>query len=413
MTNDPTKPGAGGEDFASLLAEYEQKSPDSRRPGKGPKPGDMVHGTIVGIGQDSVFIDLGGKSEGVIDLAEVRDEKGALTVQVGDSIDARVLASGERDGAIRLRRTLGRGARGAGGKNEAHDELRQAHELGIPVEGLVTGVNKGGVEVQVAGVRGFCPISQIEMRHVEDANAYVGQRLSFRITRFEDGPRGRDPNIVLSRRALLEEAAAQRASEARSRLEVGAVLKGTVTTLKDYGAFVDIGGVEGMLHVSEIGFTRIAHPKEVLAPGQSVEVQIKKIEKSDDPKRPDRISLSLKSLERDPWADATERFPEGASLMGKVVRLEPFGAFVELAPGVEGLLHISEMGENRRITHPRELYKVGDPLTVTVLGVDTDKRRISLGTQRADEADAELVKSGGGGGNAKFGTLGDLLKNRK
>ena len=204
--------------------------------------------------------------------------------------------------------------------------------------------------MQVAGARAFCPISQIDARHVEDASVWVGQKLAFRITRYESAGKGRE-NIVLSRRALLEEEKRVRATELQGRLTVGAVLPGTVTTLKEYGAFVDLGGVEGMLHISEIGFSRIAHPKDVLAVGQQLTVQILKIERVDqagDPRRHDKISLSLKALEGDPWSDAVRRFPEGLTLPGTVARVEVFGAFVEIAPGIEGLVHVSEMGGGHR-----------------------------------------------------------------
>src|SRR5581483_10867590 len=288
------------EDFAALLAEYEQKSGPSRRK-QGPQIGDLVRGAVVSIGADAVFVDLGGKADGVLELEELRDADGRVTVKVGDEIEARVV---EIESGVHLKRVMGRGAEAAG-------ELAQAFEHQIPVEGLVTGVNKGGVEVQVAGTRGFCPISQLDVRHVEDAGAYIGQRLQFRVTRL-----GRD--VVLSRRALLEEAAQGKAAETRARLEVGAIIKGTVTAIKDYGAFVDLGGLEAMLHVSQLGFARVDHPKDVLAVGQVIDVQVIKIEKSDDPRRPEKIALSLKSLERDPWLDAIELFPEGAHIPGKV-----------------------------------------------------------------------------------------------
>jgi small subunit ribosomal protein S1 len=398
-----------GEDFASLLAEYEQKSatPKGRR---GPQVGETVRGRIVSIGAEAVFVDLGGKSEGTLDIGEVRSDDGEVTVAVGDEIEAKVVST--EDGTPVLRRVIGHG-RGA----EARNELAQAFEHGIPVEGLVSGVNKGGLEVQVAGLRAFCPISQLELRHVEDAGAYVGQRLQFRITRFEPGPRGRD-NVVLSRRALLEEEQRARAAETRARLQIGAVLRGTVSSLRDYGAFIDLGGIEGMLHVSEIGFARVAHPKDVLSVGQPVEVQVLRIEKSDDARRPEKISLSLKSLEKDPWDGAAERFPEGARLAGRVVRVEAFGAFVELQPGVEGLVHVSELGgaNTKHLKHARQAVQVGDTVEVTVLGVDTARRRLSLSMAAAappsDEDQAHAAAAARAPAQT-FGTLGDLLKGRK
>jgi small subunit ribosomal protein S1 len=387
----------GGEDFAAMFAEYEREHGGGKRQ-RGPRVGDTVRGRVVSVGADSAFVDLGGKAEGALDLSDARDAEGRPTVAVGDEVEARVV--GAEEGQILLRRTLGHG-------KQAHAELQQAFELGVPVEGLVTAVNKGGLEVQVAGARAFCPISQIDARHVEDAAAFVGQRLQFRITRYESAGRGRE-NIVLSRRALLEEEQRARAAETQKKLVVGAVLDGTVRTIKDYGAFVDLGGIEGMLHVSELGFQRVASPRDVLAEGQALTVQIIKIEKSADPRKHDKISLSLKSLQADPWRDAAARFPEGTKLAGTVVRVEPFGAFVEIAPGLEGLVHVSEMGGGRG-AQARNLARVGQGVEVRVLAVDADKKRISLSMEAAPEPLEEMPEAGRAPAKS-FGTLGDLLK---
>jgi small subunit ribosomal protein S1 len=392
------------EDFATLLAEFE--GPDdgrSKKKRKEPQVGDQVRGKVISIGKSAAFIDIGAKSDGVIDLTELRDADGKLLVKPMDELEARVVEVGGPSGSIVLKRLLGRGAEGKA-------ELEQAFQLGVPVEGTVSGVNKGGVEVTVAGVRAFCPISQLDSRHVEDAAAFVGQKLRFRITRYELN--GNRLNMIVSRRALLDEEQAKLAVETRKTLEPGAVVRGKVTTIKDYGAFVDLGGVEGMLHVSELGFQRVGHPKDVLSVGQEIEVQILKMEKGDDPKRGERISLSLKSLASDPWGDAATKFYEGARASGKVMRLETFGAFVELAPGVEGLLHVSELAKGKQIRHAREATQVGAQLAVVVLAVDKDKRRLSLGLVEAgDESngstnDAPQAPS-------SLGTFADLLKGGK
>jgi small subunit ribosomal protein S1 len=381
------------EDFATLLAEFE--GVENKKKKKTPKPGDEVKGRIVSIGRDAAFVDFGGKSDGVIDLVELRDAEGKVTVQVGDEIEARVVeAEGPKGGTV-LRRLQGKVTRASG---DARAQLAEAHAHGLAVEGLVTAVNKGGVEVQVAGVRGFCPISQLDLRHVENAAAYVGQRLTFKVTRYDESS-GR-PDLILSRRMLLEEEQSAQAEATRSRLTVGAVLPGKVTAIKDYGAFVDLGGVEGMLHVSELGFQRVKHPKEVLTVGQDLEVQILKLDG-------ERISLSLKSLERDPWADVATRFPEGARAAGPVTRLEPFGAFVEVSPGVEGLLHVSELGKSKPLRHAREAAKLGQRLEVVVLAVDVNTRRLSLGLA---DADAEISDAPAQKSTEKLGTFADLLK---
>jgi small subunit ribosomal protein S1 len=384
------------EDFAALLAEYEGVENKKRK--KTPKPGDEVKGRIVSIGRDAAFVDFGGKSDGVIELAELRDHEGKVTVQVGDEVEARVVEIEGPKGGVVLRRLAGRVSRAGG---DARAQLAEAHAHGLIVEGMVTGVNKGGVEVQVAGVRGFCPISQLDLRHVDNAAPYVGQRLTFKVTRYDEA--GGRPDLILSRRMVLEEEQSSQAETTRSRLTVGAVLPGKVTAIKDYGAFVDLGGIEGMLHVSELGFQRVKHPKDVLAVGQDLEVQILKMEG-------DRISLSLKSLERDPWADAANRFPEGARAAGPVTRLEPFGAFVEVSPGVEGLLHISELGRARPLKHARDAVKLGQRLEVVVLTADANHRRLSLGLA---DPDAEISDAPAQKAPEKLGTFADLLKKKK
>jgi small subunit ribosomal protein S1 len=388
------------EDFASLLAEFDKKGAAAPQNAVG----TVVRARVLSIGREAVFVTLAdGKTEGMLELDEVRDEDGKITVKVGDELEARVADVGDRPGFVVLRRLVKKGP-------AARGELEQAFSLGIPVEGTVTAVNKGGVEVNVAGVRAFCPISQLEIRPVDDANAYVGRKLSFRITRYETDRRGL--NMVLSRRALLEEEARTRGAETRAKLAPGVVLSGVVTSIKDFGAFIDLGGIDGMLPASELGFSRGQRPSEVLTVGQKLEVQVLRVEKTDDPRRPERISLSLKALERDPWEDVAEKFPAGSKVTGKVTRVEPYGAFVELAPGLEGLLHIGELSGGKQVRHARELVKPGDDREVTVLALDREKRRISLGIgERAEEVDREALARASAPG--KLGTLGDLLKNKK
>jgi small subunit ribosomal protein S1 len=422
-------------DFAQVLAEFEQEAPATS---EGPTVGEKVSGHILSIGEESVFVDLGAKSEGTIPVAELKDAEGNVTVNVGDSIEATVTGTNPESGTIELRKKAGgKGKKAA----EVVPEIRQAFENGLPLEGTVTGLNKGGAEVQVYGMRAFCPLSQLDLRYVADPQQYVGQKLTFKVARLEEGNRGgRGPNIVLSRRALLEEEQQTRATETREKLQIGAILKGKVTSLTTYGAFIDLGGIEGMLHVSEIGHARTSHPQDVLAIGEEVEVQVIKIEKGKDEKRPERISLSRRSLERDPWRDAAERFTEGTVVTGRVMRLETFGAFVEIAPGVEGLVHISEMGAGRRLNHARDAVQLGQDVPVKVLGVDTAKRRISLsisaaqgggGGGRGDrdfdeyrdrdrnrdrdrEEETAGARSGGGSPSGSgFGSLGDFFKNSK
>jgi small subunit ribosomal protein S1 len=388
--------------FAEMLAEYDEAAPAQKR-SRRPSVGSEVTGRVVAIGSESVFVDVGAKTEAMIDRGELLDESGALLVEMGSSVTARVVEA--RDGSIVLRKRLGRGADGA-------SELAQAKEAGIPVMGTVTGVNKGGVDVDVAGVRAFCAISQLDDRYVEDAATYVGKKMEFRVTKYEAG-RGGNANVVVSRKALVAEENAARAVETRKHLSVGAVVSGTVTRLADFGAFVDLGGLEGMLHISELGFGRVGHPNEVLSEGQRVEVKILKIEPAKDPKRGERIGLSLKALQDDPWDEAVRSLSMGQKLKGKVARLEQFGAFVTLADGVEGLVHVSEIGAGRRLAHAREALKVGQEVEVVVKEIDTERHRVSLSMKAvAANEEAAQAKAYRPASSGSMGTFADLLKKK-
>ena len=378
------------EDFAAMFAASEKDKPKTKRP----KIGDVVRGKVISVGKEAVFVDVGGKAEGQLERGQVSDHDGKLLVKIGDEVEARVVA--DAGGVLTLRTKLGRGP-------SASAELVQAQELGIPVDGLVTEVVKGGVSVEVAGVRGFCPASQIDNRFVEDLSVFVGQRLTFRVTRYE----GR--NLVLSRRALLDEEKEKRAVETRKNLVPGAVIRGKVVGFKPFGAFVDLGGIEGMLHVSELGFQRVEKPEDVLALGQELDVAILKVEPGE---KGERISLSLKALANDPWRDATASLGEGSRVKGTVTRLQPFGAFVEIAPGVEGLVHISELGAGRRINHPKEVVAVGQQVEASVLSVDHDKRRLSLSMAASKDASPDEIAQAAPKAPRTLGTFGDLLKKK-
>ena len=378
------------EDFAAMFAESERDKPRAKRP----KIGDVIKGKVITIGKEAVFVDLGGKAEGQLEKNQVTDKDGKLLVKVGDEIEARVVS--DAGGVLMLRTKVTRGP-------QASAELQQAFELGIPVEGTVGEVVKGGVSVDVAGVRGFCPASQIDSRFVEDLAAYVGRKLTFKITRYE--PR----NLVLSRRGLVEEEQEKRAAETGQQLAPGGVLRGKVVGFKPFGAFVDLGGIEGMLHVSELGFARVDKPEDVLAIGQELDVAVLKIEPGD---KGERISLSLKALANDPWRDATAALGDGARVKGTITRLQPFGAFVEIAPGVEGLVHITELGAGRRINHPKEVVAIGQQVEATVLAVDHEKRRLSLSLAGAKDASPDDVAAVPKAPQ-KLGTFGDLLQRKK
>jgi small subunit ribosomal protein S1 len=381
------------DDFASMFAESERDKPKAKRP----KIGDVIKGKVITVGKEAVFVDIGGKAEGQLDKNQVSDKEGKLLVKVGDEIEARVVS--DTGGTLMLRTKVSRGP-------QASAELQQAAELGIPVEGTVTEVVKGGLSVDVAGMRGFCPASQIDNRFVEDLAPYVGQKLTFRISRYE--PR----NLVLSRRALVEEEQKKLAGETRKHLVPGAVLRGKIVGFKPFGAFVDLGGIEGMLHVSELGYSRVDKPEDVLALGQEVDVSVLKIEAGQDGKPGERISLSLKALANDPWRDTTASLVEGSRVKGTITRLQTFGAFVEIAPGVEGLIHISELGTGRRINHPKEVVSVGQQVEATVVAIDHEKRRLGLSLASSNDASPEDVAAVPRSPQ-KLGTFGDLLQRKK
>jgi len=390
------------EDFAALLAE--QDASDAAR--RQVRAGERVEARVVTTGPVTTFLDIGAKAEAVIDTAELRDpETQELTVAVGDTIEVTVSDDGRETGSIVCRR-VGRGGQTA-------DELADAFALGLPVEGVVSGQKKGGFEVQIGSLRAFCPGSQIDLRHGDPAQ-YVGQRLQFKVTKLEQGGR----NIVVGRRAMLEAESAQRREETLARLEVGAVVTGRVSSLRDFGAFVDLGGIEGLIHVSELGWDRGAKVDAVLEPGQEVTAQV--VKRETDPKTgAPRIGLSMRALAPDPWTEAVERFPPGTTVRGRVRKVESFGAFVELAPGVDGLVHVSRLAVGRRVSHPRQVVDEGQEVEVTVVTIDPAQKRIGLSmieeAKRVAEAaeqdqrrdtEAAMARSRE---QSRFGTLGDLL----
>ncbi len=342
------------EDFEKLFAEISEKRGQINTD---LQVGDQVTGLIAAITEDSVFVDLGSKSEGVLSRGEFVDNEGELTVALGDEITAFI--SDMRHG-IELTTALG-------GGQHSMEQLQQAYDSKIPVEGKVTGFNKGGLEVTVAGNKAFCPGSQVERGFVATFDDYVGKTFNFRITRME-GSR----NVVLSRRALLEELSAEMAEETRGKLKEGIILKGQVRSIQEFGAFVDLGGIDGLVHRSEISWEGVSDPTSLLSMGETVEVRVMSIDTEAD-----RISLSIKRAQNDPWAEANPSSMEGQTRQGTVRKLESYGAFVDVGGGLEGLLHISEIS-TRRINHPREVLSVGDSIEVTILEVDLKTQRLSL-----------------------------------
>jgi small subunit ribosomal protein S1 len=364
----------GQETFADLFAQ--------QKTGPMLQVGQVVKGRVIQIGADSIFVDVQGKGEAMIARAELEDESGTLQVAVGDEVEATVLST---DGEVRLSRKLLKGA-------QAREMLQISVENGVPVEGKVTGVIKGGYEVMVAGLRAFCPFSQIDIRRVESSDAFLNHVLEFRVTRYDE--KGR--NIVLSRRQLLEVEAAKAAEETKKKLVPDAVLPGTITSIAEFGVFVDLGGIQGLVPLSELSHIRVSKLTDRFQIGQAVTVKVLRV----DPQK-GKVTLSLKALEGDPWLTISDQLRERQIVQGRIVRATDFGVFVELLPGVDGLLHLSEIPRNQQ-GQIKEAAAVGGELAVMILAIDLSKHRLSLALapeglvpgQEAEELQAGAVKTG-------------------
>lgn len=353
-------------DFAALL---EEAGPIGRLD---VRVGDKLEATVADFGRETVFFDLGLGRDGWMPLAEVLDANGEPTVKVGETVTAFVVSTAD---GVELSRRIARGGVDLG-------LLEEAKESGIPVQGKVTGVNKGGLEVELgAGARGFCPIGQADLGFVEDPKSFEGKTLSFLVREIREGGR----NVVLSRKALLERERKESAGKLLESLKVGDLRDGTVTRIQPFGAFVDLGGLDGLIPISELSWGHVKDPSEVVKEGDRVRVEVRKIE--DDPKRPGqpRIGLSLRAAKGDPWDEHADALVAGATLEGSVSRLESFGAFVQLFEGVEGLIHISELS-HERVRTAGDVVQPGEPVTVRVLDVDRERRRVSLSLREAREA---------------------------
>ena len=325
------------------------------------EPGQKVDAVIAKITDEWVFLDLGGKSEGCLDKKELLDPDGKLMAAEGDRVSAYFLSSTNNE---KLFTTRVRG--GAAGNQHIED----AFHSGIPVEGVAEKEIKGGYEIKIAGaVRGFCPYSQMGLRRTNDPQAFIGKKLLFKITEYRDNGR----SVVLSNRKVLEEDRERIREELKETLKKDMVVKGTVVSLRPFGAFVDIGGIEGLLPISEVSWSRIDDLSSVLSPGQEVEVKVMDLDWEKN-----KFSFSLKAALPDPWLQLQTQFPEGSCHAGIVARLAPFGAFVTLAPGIDGLIHISQLGQGKRINHPREVLAEGQSIEVRVVTIDMEAKRLSL-----------------------------------
>lgn len=332
--------------------------------------GDLVDGTVVKIEHDEVLVDIGFKSEGVIPSRELsirKDADPSDIVNMGDKIEALVLQKEDKDGRLILSKKRAEYER-------AWISVEEKFKAGETVTGEVIEVVKGGLILDI-GLRGFLPASLVDLRRVKDLDMYLGTSLEARVIEMD---RNRN-NVVLSRRVLLEEGRKNERAEILSRLSKGMRLKGTVSSIVDFGAFVDLGGIDGLVHISELSWSHVNHPSEVVKVGEEVEVEVLDVDLQRE-----RISLGLKQTKEDPWIKLVENYPSGSIIDGKVTKTVPFGAFVELGPNVEGLVHISEMS-NKHIETPTQVVHAGDDVKVKVLEVNTDRRRISLSMKAAAE----------------------------
>jgi len=329
------------------------------------KPGGVVKGRVVGVTSTHVLIDVGYKSEGQIPIHEFTDREGNVTVKVGDDVDVYFDSSESEGGGIVLSRQRAENLK-------IWEDLEKAFNEGLGVEGQIVGKVKGGFKVDV-GVPGFLPGSHVDIRPNRNLDRFVGTKDRFAILKFNRA-RG---NVVVSRRALLEQERDSLKQEILKVLEEGVILEGTVKNITGYGAFVDLGGIDGILHISDMSWGRINHPSEIVQVGEKVKVVVLKFDAEKE-----RISLGMKQLNPDPWHTVAEKYPVGSRVQGKVISLMDYGAFVELESGIEGLIHISEMSWTRKVAHPSKILAVGQQVEVVVLNVDPGHRRISLGLKQ-------------------------------
>jgi small subunit ribosomal protein S1 len=354
MSMNPTR-----DDFSALL--------DESLGGRDFMEGQVVQGKVVAIEKDIAIIDVGLKTEGRVSLKEFGEEEGKDPIKVGDTVEVFLERVENAMGEAVLSRDKAR-------REEAWTRLEAVYERNEPVMGSIVGRVKGGFTVDLGGASAFLPGSQVDIRPVRDVGPLMGREQPFAILKM-DRPRG---NIVVSRRAILEEARAEQRTELVSQLQEGEVREGVVKNITDYGAFVDLGGIDGLLHVTDMSWKRVNHPSQVLAVGDTVKVQIVKI-------NPDtqRISLGMKQLQSDPWDGVEAKYPVGAKFTGRITNITDYGAFVELEPGVEGLVHVSEMSWTKKNVHPGKIVSTSQEVEVVVLDVDPSKRRVSLGLKQA------------------------------
>ena len=356
--SETTEQAGGGESFADLFGSNERSF----------KEGEIARGKVLSIDGDFVQIDIGFKSEGMIAAWEFMTEEGVLTVSVGDPVEVLVEEVESEDGQLVLSKEKAE-------RLKVWDEISNAYDNEEAVEGTIVARVKGGLSVDI-GVKAFLPGSQVDLRPVRNLEALLGEKANFKIIKFNK----RRGNIVLSRRALLETERKKMRESTLTTLSEGQILDGVIKNLTDYGAFIDLGGIDGLLHITDMSWGRINHPSELFQVGDEIKVKVLKFDQEAE-----RVSLGLKQIQPDPWIDAGMRYPLGMRIQGKVVSLTDYGAFIELEPGIEGLVHVSEMSWTKRVKHPSKVVTIGDEVEAVVLDVDERDRKISLGMKQIEE----------------------------
>ncbi|WP_425483964.1 30S ribosomal protein S1 [Aromatoleum toluvorans] len=346
------------ENFAALLAESEARQ-DMR-------PGEVITAEVVSIDHNFVVVNAGLKSESYVPIEEFRDDRGELEVQVGDFVHVAIDALEDGYGETRLSREKAK-------RIAAWNDLEKALNEGSLVKGLISGRVKGGLTVMTNSIRAFLPGSLVDMRPVKDTTPYEGKEFEFKVIKLD---RKRN-NVVVSRRAVLEETMGEEREKLLANLKEGTVVKGIVKNITDYGAFVDLGGIDGLLHITDLAWRRVRHPSEVLNVGDEIDAKVLKFDQEKN-----RVSLGLKQLGEDPWVGIARRYPQGTRLFGKVTNITDYGAFVEVEQGIEGLVHVSEMDWTNKNIHPTKVVQLGDEVEVMILEIDEDRRRISLGMKQ-------------------------------
>ncbi len=337
--------------------------------------GSIVHGEVVKVEKDYVLVDVNFKSEGQIPISEFLDGEGNLTVSEGDKVDVFVTQKNENEGAISLSREKAR-------RVKLLDDLQEILDNQSTIKGRILKRIKGGYNVDLEGLEAFLPGSHVDLRPVPDMDALVGQEMDFRILKINR----RRSNVIISRRVLLEEERDSMRQELLDTIEEGQVIQGKVKNVTEYGVFIDLGGLDGLLHITDMSWKRIRHPKEMVQMGDELELKVLGFDPAEK-----KVSLGLKQLVPDPWESIDDKYPEGTRMTGKVTNLADYGAFVELGDGVEGLVHISEMSWTRKLRHPSQLVKSGDEVEVVVLGIDSERKRISLGMKQVNPNPWDVV----------------------